>query len=207
LAAISRERPGLKLDTWIGRTPELVEAVRNEKYDLAIVDASAINNPGGLVVEHLASLIGGFIVRREHPLSAKSTCDLSEIREYPVACSPISDELARRMVDTFGPAGHPTQLFTYFCDSYHILRELALNSDAVVMSIWAAMRTELDSGELVRLNVNNPPLFGHYAVIRRASRWVSPAESELWQEARSLFAELAVYSSPRPDLGSRSVAE
>jgi hypothetical protein len=114
LAAISRERPGLKLGTWIGRTPKLVEAVRNEKYDLAIVDASTIINPGALAVEHLANLIGGFIVRREHPPSAKSTCDLSEIREYPVACSPISDELARRMVGTFGPAGHLTQLFTYF---------------------------------------------------------------------------------------------
>jgi len=191
LADVSRQRPGLRLDTWIGRTPELIEAVRNEKYNVAIVDASAIVDPEGLVVEHLASLDGGFLVRREHPLAGKDSCTLNDIRGYPVACSPISDDLARRMVDAYGPDGHPSHLVTYFCDSYHVQRDLALASDTVVMSVLAAMQADLDAGRLLRLRVDAPPLLGHYALVRLAGRSVSPALAELCQQAREHFARLA----------------
>lgn len=196
LADVSRRRPGLRLDTWIGRTPELVDAVRNEKYDVAVVDASAILDPEGLVVEHLASLGGGFLVRREHPLAAKACCELSEVAAYSVACSPVSDDLGRRMVEKYGQAGHPSRLISYYCDSYHVLRDLALASDAVVMSVFAAMQGELEDGRLVSLPVagERAPLMGHYAMVRLAARSVSPALAELCAYAREHFRSLAGFT-------------
>lgn len=191
LAEISRKRPGLRLDTWIGRTPELIDAVRSEKYDLALIDASAIDNPDGLIVEHLASLPGGFLVRADHPLLTEATCNLAAIRRFPVACSPISGDLARRMVEHFGPDGHPARLITYFCDSYHVLRDVVLSSDTVVMSVHAAMRADIDAGRLIRLKFTGPQLLGHYATVRLAGRSVSPALAELCQQAREHFAEQA----------------
>lgn len=192
LAEVSRKRPGLRLDTWIGRTPELVDAIRNEKYDVAVVDASAIVDPDGLTVEHLASLEGGFLVRHDHPLAGKTRCTLKDIRGYPVACSPVSDDLARRMVDRFGPDGHPARLITYFCDSYHVQRDLALSSDTVVISTLAAMQPEFDAGQLVRLVIDDDaPLLGHYALVRLTARSVSPALAELCLYAREHFNRLA----------------
>jgi len=211
LAEISRKRPGLRLDTWIGRTPELIDAVRSEKYDLALIDASAIDNPDGLIagqagqmlddqpvrvvdgagVEHLASLPGGFLVRADHPLLTEATCNLAAIRRFPVACSPISGDLARRMVEHFGPDGHPARLITYFCDSYHVLRDVVLSSDTVVMSVHATMRADIDAGRLIRLKFTGPQLLGHYAMVRLAGRSVSPALAELCQQAREHFAEQA----------------
>ena len=197
LAEVSRLRPGLRLDTWIGRTPELIDAVRNEKYNVALVDASAILDPEGLIVEHLASLDGSFVVRRGHPLLDKERCGLADIGGYPVACSPVSDDLSRRMVEIYGPDAHPSRLITYFCDSYHVLRDLALSSDTVVMTVHAAMQPDLDAGNLVPIRLNGNPLLGHYAMVRLAARSVSPALAELCLQARELFIRLAGAAPPR----------
>ena len=191
LADVQRQRPDLRLDIWIGRTSELIDAIRNEKYDVAIVDATAILDPKDLVIEHLASLVGGFFVRREHPLTMKSSCDINDIKTYSTICAPVSDEQVRRSADTFGPDGYPISLITYFCDSYDIQRNLAMCSDTVIIGIRAAVQADLDSGCLVQLNVNVPPLYGYYATVHLAGRSVSPAQTEFCQKAREIFSELA----------------
>ena len=192
MAHVSNHRPGLRLDTWIGRTPELVEAVRAEKYDIAFVDATAIVKPDGLVVEHLATLPGGFVVRSGHPLCAlDQPIGLEELRRYPIASSPLSDDFAQRLITTYGPDWYPSGMISYFCDSYHVLQDLALTTDTVVMTTYAAMRREIKAGRLQVLRLNFPEISGHYAMVRLGGRFVFPALFDLMVYARESFRRLA----------------
>lgn len=184
LVALARERPQLRVNIHLGRTPQLLAEVRAETLDLAVVDATDIADPGGLEIEPLASLAGDFLCRRGHPLLALARPGFADLMRHPVACSAVSDALARRLVASFGPAAHPDRLFTYRCDSYDIQREVVLHSDAVLMSVLAIMRRELDAGELVPLGILPPDLRGHYAAVRLAGRSRSPALDRIAELAR-----------------------
>ena len=184
LMDFAKTRPQLRVNVMMGRTPELIERLRAEKLDVAVVDASDIGNPDGLEIEFLGELPGDFLVRRGHPLLAMEHVDLAALMAYPIACSAISDELSRRIVEALGPDAHPSRLITYRCDSYHILRELVLRSDTVLMSVLAILHAELAAGDLLPLGIMPKALRGRYAIIRLAGRTPSPALNHLYEQAR-----------------------
>lgn len=188
LSALANAHPRLQMTAAVGRTPEIIEDLRAEKYDLAIVDVSAVDDPDGLDIEPLLPLSGGFLCRRDHPLLALKRITIGSLRQYPIACSPVSRPFAKRMVEVFGPAGHPDRLVTIFCDNYEIQREVALDGDVVLMSVFAILRQEIEAGDLVILKTS-PKLVlqGRYAIVRMAGRTVSPAMEMICAEARRHF--------------------
>lgn len=194
LVALASKHPRVRVSVWMGRTPELVEGLRAEKYDQIVCDSSAISDPNGLEIEHLADQPGDLICRRGHPLLALEKVDLAAIQRYPVACSVVSDDLARLLVSALGPQAHPSRLISVCCDSYDIQRELALHSDAVLMTVFAVVRKELASGELVPLGILPRSLRGRYAIVRLAGRTPSPALHFISAQARRLLAAPEVQS-------------
>lgn len=188
LTALARDHPGMKVSIAVGRTDELLDGLRAEKFDVVIVDSSAINDPEGLEIEQLPSLSGGFICRNEHPLASAKEVTVSDLRGFPVACSPTSDAMARELVSRFGEDAHPERLITIRCDSYPVQLNLMLASNAIVMSVFTVLRQELASGAAVKLKVKpNCKLLGHYALVRLAGRTLSPALTRVYESARLRF--------------------
>ncbi len=183
----ARLRPRLRINVALGRTRELLQALRAERLDVVVVDATDIGDPDGLEIEHLATLPADFLCRRGHPLLTRPTVDFAAVLDYPVACSAVSDALARRLVETYGPAAHPSRLMTYRCDSYEIQRQVVLQSDTVLMSVLAIMGAEIEAGELVPLRLMPAVLHGSYAIVRLQGRTLSPALAHIYAQARTRF--------------------
>jgi hypothetical protein len=82
---------------------------------------------------------GGFLCRKGHPLlRGKRPLRFEALRRYPIASTPLSDEVARLLVELYGPAAHPEQCVTLRCEEIASLVEVVRESDAVLLAIRAA---------------------------------------------------------------------
>lgn len=131
--------PRLQLQVARAATEQLVQALRERTLDALVVDARSLRPAPDLDARFVHEMRGGFLVRRGHPLARRrKPVDLDTLRQYPVASTPLSDEIARVLVERYGPQAHPEVLVTLRCDEVPSLVEVARRSDAVLLAIHAA---------------------------------------------------------------------
>lgn len=132
-------RPGLRLAVSRAGTALLVQALRERALDALVVDARSLRPALDLRTEPLGELRGAFLVRRGHPLARRRTAPgFDDLLRYPIASTPLSDEVARMLVERYGPQAHPDACVTLQCDEIPSLVEVARRSDAVVLAVRAA---------------------------------------------------------------------
>jgi len=78
--------------------------------------------------------------RKGHPLLKLKTLPFAKLLEYPMASTPLSDELARLLVAQYGESAHPNEMIQLSSDEIHDLIEVAQVSDTVVLAARAAGR-------------------------------------------------------------------
>jgi hypothetical protein len=61
-----------------------------------------------------------------------------QVRDYPIASTPLSDEVARVLVERYGPEAHPARCVTLRCEDIPSLVELTCHTDTVLIAIRAA---------------------------------------------------------------------
>jgi DNA-binding transcriptional LysR family regulator len=133
------QHPRLQLQVARAATEQLVQALRERTLDALVVDARSLRPAPDLDTRELHEMRGAFLVRRGHPLARRRTpIDLAALRQHPVASTPLSDEVARVLVERYGPQAHPEVLVTLRCDELPSLVEVARHSDAVLLAIRAA---------------------------------------------------------------------
>ena len=148
----AQHRPRLQMEISRAGTALLVQALRERALDALVVDARSLRPAPDLRTEVLGELPGAFMVRRGHPLARRRLAPgFDDLRPYPMASTPLSDEVARTLVERYGPQAHPDQRVTLRCDEIPSLVEVAKRSDTVVLAIRAA------APELVELSLR-PPL-------------------------------------------------
>ncbi|HYP84407.1 LysR family transcriptional regulator [Variovorax sp.] len=166
LLEAAARHPGLRVDISRARTDLLVHALRERMLDALVVDARSLAPAPDLQVDSLREMRGTFMCRPEHPLAGRRRVRFDEVLRYPLASTPLSDEVVRVLVDRFGPAAHPDRCVSLRCEEIASLVEVTRRSDAVLLAIHAA-----GSG-LVELDmdppVNSTALFGVVTLARRA---------------------------------------
>jgi hypothetical protein len=81
---------------------------------------------------------GAFLCRRGHPLlRRRGGLSFDQVRAYPIASTPLSDEVARVLVERYGPDAHPTRGITLRCEEIPSLVELTRRTDAVLIAVRA----------------------------------------------------------------------
>ena len=129
----------LRLEITRGRTDLLVQSLRAKALDGLVVDARSLKPAPDLRAEFVYDMRGAFMVRRGHPLARRrSSLTFEALRAYPIASTPLSDEVARLLVERYGPEAHPEACVTLRCDELSSLVELARTSDAVLLAVRAA---------------------------------------------------------------------
>ena len=73
-----------------------------------------------------------------------------------MASTPLSQEVARIMVDHYGPRANPAQMTTLQCEDLASLLDVVCQTDAIYLGILGAARKGLDDGSLVALTMNPP---------------------------------------------------
>jgi DNA-binding transcriptional LysR family regulator len=169
----------LQLEISRGRTEMLVRSLRERTLDALVVDARSLTPAPDLRTSASFEMRGSFLCRRGHPLTRKrrgksntkseGIC-FEQLLAYPIASTPLSDEVARVLVDRYGPNAHPQHCVTLQCEELPSLVELTRSTDTVLIAIRAA------GPDLVELMLN-PPLnaTARFAVVTLAGRSEAPA--------------------------------
>ncbi|WP_425258708.1 LysR family transcriptional regulator [Rubrivivax sp. RP6-9] len=139
LLKMAQERPRLRVDIARAATELLVQALRERVLDALVVDARSLRPASDLQVQSLHDMRGAFLVRRGHPLAKRRGGPaFDDLLRYPIASTPLSDEVARILVERYGPRAHPDACVTLRCEELPSLVETARQSDTVLLAIRAA---------------------------------------------------------------------
>jgi len=171
LMHMAKHHPQLRLEISRGSTGLLERGLRERTVDALVVDARSLAPAPDLHTTETYEMRGAFLCRRGHPLARKrGGVSFDELRGYPVAATPLSDEVARLLVERYGPDAHPASCVTLRCEEIPSLVELARHSDAVLIAIRAA------GPDLVELAVN-PAMnaTARFALVTLAGRSEAPA--------------------------------
>jgi DNA-binding transcriptional LysR family regulator len=176
LMHMASHHPQLRLEISRGRTELLVGSLRERTLDALVLDARSLTPAPDLRTTETFEMRGAFLCRRGHPLArkrgaARSTgLSFDQMSGYPMASTPLSDEVARVLVERYGPQAHPQQCITLRCEELPSLVELTRHTDTVLIAIRAA------APDLVELTLK-PALnaTAKFAVVTLASRSEAPA--------------------------------
>ena len=135
---MAERHPRLQVQISRGNTSVLLNELREQRLDAAIVDIRSMAPSADLQLSHVFDLRAGFLARPQHPLvRAGQSVTLNGMKAYPIASTPLSDEVARMLVGTYGPEANPDDLVTLRCDETTSLLELARRADVIVLTVKA----------------------------------------------------------------------
>ncbi len=176
LTYAAQSQPAPKITLSRGPIDQQVAALRERRLDALVVDMRSVNPTPDLHIELFASLKTGLLVRPGHPLLQKpDPIVFSDLRQYPVASTTVSDEVTRLMVNAFGIQAHPSEFVTLCCEDIDSLLEASCNSDAIFMGVVATARDYLSQGKLVALPFATDGLEAQFALVRLARQMEPPA--------------------------------
>lgn len=168
---MAERHPRLQLQIARGHTELLVHELRAQHLDAVIVDVRSLRPAADLQVSQVFELAAGFLVRPDHPLRQSGRpVGIDEVLAYPVASTPLSDEVARLLIGRYGPQANPDDMVTLRSDETLSIVEVARLSDAIVLTADAA------APGLVRLDMA-PPLdaTARFGLVTLAQREEAPA--------------------------------
>ena len=171
LMQMATQHPQLHLEISRGRTDLLERSLRERAIDALVVDARSLTPAPDLRATDTYEMRGAFLCRRGHPLARKrGGVSFDLLRAYPIASTPLSDEVARELVERYGPDAHPARFVTLRCEELPSLVELTRHTDAVLIAIRAA------GSDLVELTMK-PALnaTARFALVTLAGRSEPPA--------------------------------
>ncbi len=128
-----------------------------------------------LNIESLGEIRAGFVVNAAHPLAGKRSVNFQDITQYPVASTPLSDEVARLLVEQYGVLANPAAMVTLQCEDVASLLATVVQTHAIYLGVVAAARAGLQDGSLVELPMR-PKLkaAARFAYVTLAGRTEAP---------------------------------
>ncbi|MDM7949606.1 LysR family transcriptional regulator [Hydrogenophaga sp.] len=132
---MAEHHPRLQLQISRGNTAVLIDALRDQRLDAAVVDVRSVLPSADLQIAQTFELEAGFLVRPDHPLVQRGRpVVIEDILAYSVASMPLSDEVARLLIDRYGPSANPDDMVTLRNDETLNMVEVARRSHAIVLT-------------------------------------------------------------------------
>jgi len=173
-----RDRPGLRLDVRVGDWVLLQQMVLDSTLDVAVAEISTAAQDPLLETEPLPRHHGYFICNPEHPLTREPDLTLEKILAFPL----VAPSLPKRLSSLRG---------VHRVDTFRLVREIVLASDAVGMATASQVASDERDGLLCRLPLNLPWLHTDYGFVRLKGRTPSPAALAFMASVREVEAALA----------------
>ena len=191
LVHMAREHPTVKVSIIRGPAELQLQQLRDRQLDALVVDVRRVVPAADLLIEGVTDAPAGLVCRRGHPLLKGSAVTFDALLAYPIASTPLSAEVARMLVERYGPRADPELLTTLQCEEIASLIDTVCQTDAVFLGILGAVQDRLDRGELVQLAVQ--PAFNsgaRFALITLAGRTELPIMAEFRRFVTGRFAQL-----------------
>jgi len=171
----AEQHPAMQVSITRGSTELQMQQLRSRQLDALVVDMRRVTPANDLNIESLGELRAGFIVNSRHPLAAKKSVTFSDILCYPVASTPLSDEVVRLMVDQYGLQANPSEMVSLACEDIASMVDIVAKTQAIFLGVVAAAKSGLVEGSLVELPVR-PRLnaTARFAYVTLAGRTEAP---------------------------------
>ena len=163
----------------------LGERLRAEELDLIVCDPREITNPNGLSLEQIPTASAGFFCRNGHPLLSREITSYTDLRGYNLATVNLSPILRRRVAKALGPEFDFEDANSIRSNNVAILRDVAIESDTVLLSLRRSLRHEVTAGYLVEIPLEMP-LAGTWAVATIIGKTLHPSARVLADIVRQI---------------------
>ena len=175
MCTVAQQR-GMRVAITQGPVELQILQLRSRQLDAMVVDMHRVIPASDLNIESLVELKAGFVVSAAHPLAMKQSVTLADVLQYPVASSPLSDEVSRLLVDQYGSQAIPSEMVSLRCDDLASLVNTVAHTEAIFLGVLAAARAGLNDRTLTELPLM-PPLLAtaRFAYVTLAGRTEAPA--------------------------------
>ena len=181
---MATEHPKAHLDISRGSTALLVQALRERQLDGLVLDIRSLTPHADLKVDVLQEMTGSFMCRKAHPLAKRKQVPFAALRDFPIASTPLSDEVARILMERYGPEAHPDTLVNLRCEEISSLLDVARTSDAVVLAIRQAAPDLVELPVFPALNAK-----ARFGLVTMASRSEAPFLGKLRKLMRGILTD------------------
>jgi DNA-binding transcriptional LysR family regulator len=172
---VAEHHPRVRIQISRGPTELQLVQLRNRALDAMVVDARRVNPSADLRIESLGELRAGFIARAGHPLVRKRTVTMAQVLEHPLATTPLSAEVARRLLEQYGEGMHHERIVAISSEDIAAMLTTVEQSDAIYLGIVAAAREGLHEKRLRELRVQPALSVGaRYAYVSLVGRTEAP---------------------------------
>lgn len=174
--------PKFHVDIVRANTEALTHRLRERSVDALVIDIRSMRPGVDLQVTEIGEMKGAFMCRKNHPLARLSQVSFEQLRQYPVASTPLSDELARVLIERYGESAHPDVLVKYSSDEISQLIHVAERTETLLLAVRAC------APELVEVKVK-PSLNDHarFGLVTLANKTEALYLPEIRQLMRHIF--------------------
>lgn len=185
LAELAREHPQLHVEVEINNWQNLTRDLLDERIEFFIADVRSVPDNRRLAIARLGRQYGGFFCRAGHPLAGRRLVKQSEVLDFPLGCVRLPSEIHKQLAQYLGIGDFSEWSVNLNCDSPALLQYVALHSDAITLSTFAAASDAIASGALVALDMpSQPKFFADMGVVSLVGRTLSPAAEWLVEKMR-----------------------
>ena len=158
LVYMAKHHPTVQVTVSRGSTELQLTQLRERQLDALVVDVRRVESAPDLKMTQVVEMRAGFVCRQGHPLLERAAKGLpfDALLSYPIASIQLSQEVARLLVDHYGPQANPAQMTTLQCEDIASLLDVVGQTDAIYLGIVGAAREGLEQGRLVELPMQTP---------------------------------------------------
>lgn len=170
----SKARPYPHVTFTRGSIEAQLQALKERTLDVIIVEVTAVAATPDLHIEGLPLLRTGFLARKDHPLTTKSTVAFADMKAWPLATTFWSEAQVRVFTSIYGSHSHHCESVTINSDGIEVLLETAETTNLIYYGVLAPAATALEEGSLIELPISLKPAPAQFSIIRLDGRSVAP---------------------------------
>jgi len=183
LARLRETHPGLSVTLHIDHSIALCASLEAERIELFVADTRSTRLPEDFVVRPLATQHGSLFCRASHPKARRRRLAMSDLKGERFASVHLPAQVHEVLRRTIGTPASNSWAFT--CDNVYLLKDLAMQTDLILICTRQALARELAAGEFVQLKpAGFEPWPVQVGAVSLRGRTLSPA-------AELLLAQLA----------------
>lgn len=175
LAALARAHPQVRVDVEMGDSRTLLPRLLEGHIEFFVADMGTREPHRQLSVQGLPPQYGGIFCRPGHPLAGRQLASAHQVLDYGLASVEISPETQQATAQYLG-VGRFSELPVHLQSSNTaLLLAVVQHSDVLLLATRAAVRQELQSGQLLALKLQGKPQVSpRFHIVTRAGWTLSP---------------------------------
>jgi len=189
LTTLVREYPDIKVKVEVNDWATLQRKVLDQEIEFAVVEKRTVPPDPSLESRPLSVEPAGWYVNVDHPLAERTSLTTRELRGYPLVSVPLPAKTRAHLQRRLGLTPGETLELNIECNDLHALREVVLNSDAILSATATLCRQELADGRLTRLNIPDNHQIVSYVLIHPAGQTLTPIAQRIVALIEQLAAQ------------------